>query len=143
MQFLHFLIQLSSFWFPQVLGVLRIYMKDHKIMSFNDVDKFFCSGIQNGNDFSSFQKTYIPTTEEFDGYKKASTDGKRTKLQLPRALISRYSKSWKTFTPCFDFPDRTFSLQSLEQWDQKAVSKYSNLTDYYAMAEIQQTLGNP
>lgn len=139
-RFLHFLIQLSSFWFPQVLGILRTYMKSRKITSFDDVDRFFFPVASKSDDFSSFREKYVPTTKEFSSYEKGTSKNGKSGFKLPRASIDCYSKRWYRFALPSLIPVEALVPQSLDNWKRKLSSTYPELQDHYAITEIQQTL---
>ncbi len=141
-EFLHFLIQLSSYWFPIVLSILRDYMKYHNITSFSDVERFFFPENQNEIEFSSFQQTYTPATTEFpDGGSEQESPGNRqTKRKLPRPLTDAYSQNWSAFRPCFDHHSKAFAPKSLADWRDEAIPEHATAADHYAMNEIKQTL---
>lgn len=124
-QFLHFLIQLSSYWFPIVLYILRHYMGIHAIKSPDDVKSFF----SGSTEFSALWEIVIPKCElEVDIIKGN------------RRIKDDYAKRWKCFSP-----DKSHYLESLtpltlEEWCFKKYSKTYTVEDCIALREIQETL---
>lgn len=129
-QFLHFLIQLSSDWFPQALGVLRTYMKKNSIQSFDEVNQFFFPWFRN---FSDFQKMYIPYLDIPNRNEKASSP-------IPRALIENYSKGWCAFAPDSGYCAKSFVPYSLEDWKLKSTADDLEPEDYHVLRDILGTI---
>lgn len=132
-QFLHFLIQLSAYWFPCILLTLRRYMQDNEIQSFCDVCKFF---FPDSKSFEIFQKTYTPNLKKLPSYE----------LFFPkegyaqRGARDTFSKRWSEFRPCPSYCAEAYTPWLIDDWTSILHHSYQDPIDSAAAKDILCTL---
>lgn len=124
-QFLHFLIQLSSYWFPIVLNVLREYMDIHNIKSPDDVKSFFSKSIK-------FQSSLVNVMPKC---RFAPDD-----IRNNRRLKEDYAERWQHFSPIESRCREALTPLTLEEWSSKRFSEAYTALDCIALKDIQETL---
>lgn len=124
-QFLHFLIQLSSYWFPIVLYILRLYMGTHEIKGPDGVKSFF-SGYA---DFPSLLVRVMPKCELESDFIRGN-----------RGIKEDYANRWKYFSPDKSHYRESLTPLTLEDWSLKKYSETYTVEDCIALRDIQETL---
>lgn len=134
-QFLHLLIQLSAYWFPFALSIIRAYMWDCKIQSFEDICKFF---FPESNSFLNFQKKYNQSLEKLPSYKKFFPE----EGIAERRARESFSKRWSIFRPHPSYCTEAYAPWLIDDWRSMLYHDYQYLSDSEAAKDILLTLMN-
>lgn len=117
-QFLSFIINLSSCWFPIALILFRLYFLMHHIKGYDAVYDFL---FPNQGEFAAFAKKYTPEIKI-----KSDTPGRIDSRDVSQALKNRYAKTWSVFK--FDNVN-ALNIQTRSHWLDKAPPNYYTTKD--------------
>lgn len=132
-QFLHFLIQLSAYWFPYILSIMREYMQENNIKSFRSICEFF---FPEPNLFEEFQKNYTPNLEGLPSYERLFPK----KECAARRARDTFLKRWSSFRPYPLYCAEAYVPLPLEAWRNMLYRCYKDLPDSEAAKSILLTL---
>lgn len=121
-QSLHFLIQLSAYWFPCILSVMRTYMQDHEIRSPNDICKFF---FPEPDRFESFRKDIAQALETPSSYKRLFPEDSYAE----RRVRDDFSEKWSIFRPSPSYCAEAYAPLLLSDWKDILYQNYPDLVD--------------
>lgn len=125
LQTLHFIIQLSSYYFPHAYWLLLSYLKIKGIDSYAAVKQYLFPDGASLEEFSQKMKPLI-----FEPKKEYLTSNTK----------ELYAKTWRNFSPSDLYSTGGLKCLSLYEWKSQGNSVYYTDQDYTILKKIQDTL---
>lgn len=125
---LHFLIQISSYWFPFILTLMDTYLGEHELTTYDAISKYL---FPKSEDIQPVFRHWSPDIK-FPG---ADCDKK-----FIRRFQDMYARKWREFGAPIDNYMEYLRPKRIEDWVQSALSNRYSVEDMLTLHAIQDSL---